>query len=420
MWKGRPAAPLIRSIALFGALSCALPLSSGAQERPAAVEPDPDGLVAEPEIIERVALFAGRNLSRGEHRNGVYVDFMNMAPGAGWIAGGPGYRRWSGNDRLLLDASAAISWRGYRTGQARVELPNVLRRLTVGSQVRWQDFTQINTFGEGPASLESNRSEYRLRSTNLVGYATARPLRWLAVDGRLGWLKPSTQAPAGPFRSDRPYAGDVFPADPVFVVTEQPAFAHGEAAITADTRDFPGRPGRGGILRAAAARYSDRDAGAFSFTRYEAEAAHFLPVAGSRVVVAVHGWLVASDTGDGQSVPFYLQPNLGGHNSLRSYSDYRFHDRNMLVLNAEARVAMMRHVDAAVFVDAGNVAARVADLNVDRKSYGAGLRLHARRQTIARLDLARGGEGWRVLFRLTDPLSLSRLSRRTAPLPFVP
>jgi outer membrane protein assembly factor BamA len=118
-------------------------------------------------------------------------------------------------------------------------------------------------------------------------------------------------------------------------------------------------------------------------------------------------------------VPFYLQPALGGHNSLRGYADYRFHDRNMLLVSVEARVAMMTHVDAAVFLDAGNVAARVAGLDLGKRSYGAGLRLHSRRMTFARIDVARSDEGWRFLLRLDDPLNLARLARRTAPAPFV-
>jgi hypothetical protein len=77
-------------------------------------------------------------------------------------------------------------------------------------------------------------------------------------------------------------------------------------------------------------------------------------------------------------------------------------------------------VDLAGFFDAGNVASRIGDLDFDRQSYGAGLRLHSRRQTYARLDLARGDEGWRFIFRLTEPLNLTRLTRRTANVPFVP
>jgi hypothetical protein len=347
-------------------------------------------------------IFSDRHFGNGELTNGFYIDFANMIPGAGWISGGPAYRHWYAQDSVFVDTSAAISWRGYKTAQARFELPKVARsRLALGSQVKWQDFTHVEFFGEGPDAAEFNRSEYQLTSTNLVGYATLRPVESLAFETKIGWLEPSV-------------------SDTAFVVADQPTFVHSEASVTADTRDFPGHPTRGALLRGAAANYSDRDSGIFSFRRYEGEAAGFLPLVGSRVVVALHGWLVASDTGDGRSVPFYLQPSLGGHNSLRSFADYRFHDRNMLVLNAETRVAMMTHVDAAVFVDAGNVGARVSDLNLNKRSYGAGLRLHSRRQTFARFDAARGEEGWRFLFRLTDPLNLARLSRRAANVPFVP
>jgi outer membrane protein assembly factor BamA len=150
------------------------------------------------------------------------------------------------------------------------------------------------------------------------------------------------------------------------------------------------------------------------------EAARFIPVSRSRVVLALHGWLAGTDTSEGSWVPFYLQPSLGGHNTLRGYADYRFHDRNLLVVNLEARFALFTHVDAAVFADAGNVAPRVSDLDLDKRSYGVGWRLHSRESTFARIDVAHGAEGWRFLFRLSDPLHLSRLTRRLAPVPFVP
>jgi hypothetical protein len=384
-------------------LICVHPVPARAQERPVPDQTEPQGIVGEPVLLQRAVLFGDRHFASGELRNGWYVDANNMIPGAGWIAGGPGYRRWSNKDRLFLDASTAISWNRYKTAQARIELPKIARsRLAIGSQIRWQDFSRVDTFGEGPGSLEASRDEYRVRSTNLVGYATVRPVEWVGIGAQIGWLKPSVASRNGP------------------QLATQPSFVHGEASITADTRDFPAHPTRGGLARVAAAQYSDRDAGTFSFRRYEAEAARFVPLADSRLVIAVHGWLVSSDASAGGVVPFYLQPSLGGHNTLRGYTDYRFHDRNLLVVNAEVRIAMTRHVDAAFLVDAGNVAGRVGDLNLDKKSYGAGLRLHSRRQTFARMDVARGGEGWRVVFRLTDPLSLSRLSRRTASVPFVP
>jgi outer membrane protein assembly factor BamA len=128
---------------------------------------------------------------------------------------------------------------------------------------------------------------------------------------------------------------------------------------------------------------------------------------------------VTTPEGDG-AVPFYLLPSLGGSNSLRSFADYRFHDRHMAMANAELRLAMMTHVDLAFFADAGNVAPRFEDLDLEKRSYGAGLRFHTRRQTFARIDAATGAEGWRVLFRLTDPLAFNRLDRRASVVPSVP
>ena len=397
--------------------------SQTAVQDPAGVDyrSEPRGLIAEPAMIERAIVFADRHFGNGELRSGFYTDFFNMVPGAGWISGGPGYRYWAAKDRLFVDGSAAISWRGYKTAQARVELPRLMRsRLTLGSQLRWQDFTQVAFYGEGPESFEGNDSEYRLKSTDLVGFATLKPVEWIDIDARIGRMKPSVLPRSGSFMRDRLGTESVFPDNIVYAVDEQPAFIHSEAAITADTRDFPSHPTRGGLLRAAVAHYSDRDTDLFSFRRYEAEAGGFVPLADSRVVIAVHGWLVTSDTAEGQFVPFYLQPSLGGSHSLRGYAEYRFHDRNLLLVNAETRVALMTHVDVAAFVDAGNVAPRVGDLNLGKRSYGAGLRFHSRRQTYARVDVARGDEGWRLLFRLTEPLNLGRLTRRTAAVPFVP
>ena len=72
------------------------------------------------------------------------------------------------------------------------------------------------------------------------------------------------------------------------------------------------------------------------------------------------------------------------------------------------------------FVDAGNVAARAGDLNLDKWSYGVGIRAHSRTATLPRLDVGHGTEGWRLFVRLNDPFGFSRLSRKSGDVPFVP
>ena len=378
------------------------------------------GLFSEPSSLTRAINFVDSEVDQRGSRDGFYPDFGNMITGAGWISAGPGYRHHFWNERALVDGSAAISWRVYKMAQARFELNDLAREhLTVGSQVRWQDLTQVNYFGLGPDSLESQQSEFRLKSTNVVGYAVVQANRWLAIGGNVGWLhQPTLSASTGPFDGNFPDTRQLFSGDPG---TGQPvSFGHGSASVTVDTRDRPGHPTSGGLYRAVAATYSDRDLGQFSFRRYEAEGLQIVPVIGSNWTLALHGWLVASDTSSSNNVPFYMTPSLGGQDTLRSYRDYRFHDRDLLVANVESRWALSRDIEAAAFFDAGNVAPRVGDLNLDKTSYGVGVRVHSRTSNLGRLDVGHGREGWRVFLRINDPFLFKRVSQRTAVIPFVP
>lgn len=367
---------------------------------------EPQGFIAEPSAITRVALFADRHWGKGDLNNGFYLDFGKMIPGAGWLSAGPGYRQWFGRDTLLLDGSASYSVTGYKMAQARAVLPKFANsRLALGTQVRWIDYDEVDYFGVGPDTLETSLTQFGIEATHVAARATLRPTRWFDIDAQVGVLWPTLKDGS---------LGRTVPSG------DQPTFIPSELSMTIDTRNYREHPTRGLLLRGAASHYEDRDTGAFTHRRYEGELAGFIPMAGERVVLAVHGWAVTTPPDDNTSVPFYMLPSLGGANTLRSFTDYRFHDRNLLVANAELRIAMMTHVDLAMFADAGNVAARFEDLNLDKQSYGAGLRFHTRRQTFARVDVAQGTEGWRFLFRLTDPFALSRLERRTVVVPFVP
>jgi hypothetical protein len=384
----------------------------------------PVGFFKEPAVITDGIDYFNQRFGEGAGRpkNGFYPEFSNMITGAGWVSAGPGYRHYFSDDRIMLDASAALSWHLYKMGQARFELPTLANdHLIVGAQAMWQDATQVNYYGIGPDSLEENQSQYRLQSTDFVGYVTATPNYWLSITGELGWLmRPNVQSAGGSFAPNVPTTVQLFPNDPAVGLSTQPNFAHGEAAIAADTRDHRGYPTSGGLYRAASTFYSDQSSGTFSFREYEAEALQLFPLADKRVVLAFRGWALHSQVPTGHQIPFYLMPAIGGSNTLRDYPDYRFHDNNILVVNAESRFAVYQHVDAALFVDAGNVAATFSELNLDKTNYGAGLRLHTDTTTIARLDVAYGSNGWKLFFRTNDPLRLGRLRRHIAIIPFAP
>lgn len=420
---------------LLGSLFASVP--AGAQQPPASSSTASTTTAAAAAAQERPAFFTeprslAKGLARAEQygreegdarpKDGFYPEFGQMITGGGWISVGPGFRHHLLNDRALIDMSAAVSWRAYKVAQARFELPYLAdERLAIGAQALWQDFTQIRYYGAGPDSMWDGLSDFRMKSTNVVGYATWSATPTLDVTASSGWLRAPTLLPSGgAFDSAEPDTLLLYAHENAARLEGQPSFLHGETAVTFDSRDRPGYPTRGGLYRASGATYRDRTGGAYSFDRIELEAARFLPVAGDRGVIAVHWWTVLSHTGAGEQIPFYLLPSLGGHNTLRGYADYRFHDRHMMVANIESRWALFPHIDGAIFVDAGNVAARVGDLNFGRASAGFGVRLHTATSTLARFDVARGDDGWRFVVKMTDSLRLGRHARRTAAIPFVP
>jgi outer membrane protein assembly factor BamA len=360
----------------------------------------------------------------GEPKDGFYPELGNMITGSGWISAGPGYRHHLLNDQAVINASAAVSWNVYKMGQVRFELPHLAHdKVLVGAQAIYQDMVRVNYFGLGNDSLESDRSGYRLDETDVFGYATVRPKSWLSLNGRFGWVHTPELSTMTGWSVSYPNTLDAFTDATAPGLTQQPSFLHGDVSVAADTRNFPGHPTRGGLYRFTAASYSDRDFGQFSFRRYEAEAAQFVPLAGDKWVLAFRAWEVFSDTSSGNTVPFYLLPSLGGKNTLRGYLDYRFHDRNMQVFNAESRWGLLTHLDVAVFADAGKVAPDAGGLDFKnlKTSYGVGARVHTRSATLGRLDVAHSTEGWRVVFKIADPFKRTTLSGgRTEVIPFVP
>jgi hypothetical protein len=392
--------------------------------------PDPQptaaaGFISEPHVLTKGINLAIDTFGDGnaEKKSGFYPELSNMIAGSGWVSIGPGYRQYLFDKRAVADVSAAVSWRFYKMVQGRFEYSDLAdKRLAVGAQAMWQDNTQVNYYGFGPHSSEDNHTQYRVQTTDIVGYASYRPNDWLTVNGELGWLLPPVlKEPGGWFKLSLPDTQEFFPNQPGASLSRQPNFLHSLVSVAGDTRDYPGHPTSGGLYRAALTTYSDRTNETFSFNEYEAEAMQMIPLVDSRWVLGLRAWTVMTSVPSGHAIPFYLQPTIGGNNTLRGYKDYRLHDNNALLVNAESRWALFTHLDGAVFFDAGNVAARAGDLNLEKTSVGAGLRLHTKEHTFARLDVARSpSDGWQVFLRTSDPLRLSRVARRIASVPFVP
>jgi len=384
---------------------------------------DNESLLSEPRFIS-LGLDAAKQVfgnQEGPPNSGFYPEFSNMIVGSGFISIGPGYRHNFRNGKTFFDTSTAVSWHLYKMAQARLEAEVGRRRITIGAQGMWQDHTQVSYFGRGPDRQLEDQAQYRLQTLDLVGYMEGHPKTWLTIGGELGWLKrPRILPTSGTFNPNYPDARVVYAADSGMTDSYQPNFLHSELAIMARTVDSRSHPTSGGLYRAAIAIYSDESSGAYTFNQYEVEAMQMIPLGERRFVLGLHGWTVHSEVPNGHDVPVYLMPALGGNDTIRSFDDFQFHDRNTIVGTAELRVMLLAHLDAAAFVDAGSVAARYADLNFAKTAVGGGLRLHMNRSTLGRIDVAHGTQGWTLVLRTSDPFRYSRITSRIAGMPFRP
>lgn len=384
----------------------------------------PSGLLKEPRILERgIEEAEKRTGEEGAPNDGLSISTGRMITGAGFIALGPTYRRHLFDGKALFSASTALSVRLYSTAQVSLELPYLAKeRLRIGVQSHFQDALRVNYFGLGNDTNFEDRTGYRLTTSDTGVYAIAGTPK-LNVTGRLGFLRPSKISPMAGRRPDNyPDTVAVFDESSAPGLSDRRSFVHSDLTVAADRRDTPGYPRRGGLYQLTWSSFADTLDGRANFNRLELDASHFVPVLPGLLTLAGHMAIAATLAPPGHTVPIYLLPNLGGRNA-RGYANFRFHDRTLQSYSIESRLALMRHLDAAVFADFGSVAASFGALSRRdlAQTYGVGVRVHTSSSTLARLDVGRGFEGWRVFFSMNDPFRRSsQLNGRPAVVPYVP
>src|SRR5439155_235291 len=283
--------------------------------------------IARPGFMARTLSWAeSRTDPAGTKIDGFYPELGGLIIGSG-LSLGPGYRTHLFSDRLFVDTSAAVSWRGYHMAQATAEWrPRAsASRLSLGADVKQNDFTQINFFGVGGASPKRDQTDYRYTYIDVGGFGTIHAAPWMSITGRVGMLR---RADITHGRSTlHPSIEERFDEDTAPGFAQQPNYQHADLTIEADTRDLPGYARRGGHYRASIAAFRDRDYAQYSFRRFEADAVQYVPLY-ERAALTLRARVDASEIGAGQQVPFYMMPALGSQASLRGYADYRFRDRN--------------------------------------------------------------------------------------------
>ncbi len=254
------------------------------------------------------------------------------------------------------------------------------------------EFPQEDFFGLGRASREENRTNYLIRSLDGGVDLWFELLKRFRVGGAAAYLSPSI----GSGRDDRFVSTeDFFDETTLPGFQEQPDFWRYDGFVDFDYRDQPSDPRAGGFYGVRFSNFRDRHLDTFHFRRYEADLQQYIPLPNRYRVIALRANLVMTESSAGDAVPFYYLPTLGGGDRLRGFREFRFRDRNSLLLTAEYRWEAWWALDMALFVDAGKVTFRRSDLDFTdlEASYGIGFRFHSSDALVARLDFGFSREG---------------------------
>jgi hypothetical protein len=325
-----------------------------------------------------------------------------LAAGGGFAVGPEYVRNDLQEGQVQVRAAAQLSFNGFQKFDAELTLPKLLaKRAALNVYGVHHNYPQLQYYGPGPDSRKGNRTNYRLEDTALdvtFGVQPIPRLPELTVGASTGYLWNNV----GP-GTNKQWASTekVFtPAQAIGLDQQSDFFRYGGHAQF-DWRDNPGGPRRGGYYLAQISRYEDRKRKLHDFTRLDLELQKYLPFFNERRVIALRARTTLTDTRAGQSVPFYLQPTLGGPDTLRGYRPFRFADNNSLLLSAEYRYEVFSGLDMAIFADAGKVTARRGQINFKNleSSVGFGFRFNARNKVFMRVETAFSHEGFQVIVR---------------------
>ncbi|MBS1855284.1 MAG: BamA/TamA family outer membrane protein [Acidobacteria bacterium] len=333
---------------------------------------------------------------------GFRLKLGGLVSGSGFAVGPEYLRRDLADGGFVLRTSASVSAKRYQLYDLQFTFPKLAGgRMFADVYSVHRNYPRIDYYGPGPDSHKAGRSDYRLEDTAFDGTAGVRPLRHLSLGGTLGYLMVNVGPGADPrFVSTE----QIFPPAVTPGIDRQSNFLRGCLFAQYDYRDNPGGPRDGGNYVFRYTWNADREFSLYSFRRMDMEVQQYISFFNRRRVIALRGKSVLTDTDAGQTVPFYLQPTLGGSDDLRGFRPFRFYDDNLIVFNGEYRWESFSGLDMALFADAGKVFHRRADWNLKNleASAGFGFRFNVRNNVFMRLDVGFSHEGFQLWLKFNN------------------
>jgi outer membrane protein assembly factor BamA len=316
----------------------------------------------------------------------------DLRPGAGIAVGFDYVHTHFASGSFDLSLASRVSHRLYQRHEMAIAIPHLGHdRLFADVLALYRSYTEVDYFGVGPDSPEEDHSDYHISGPALFTTVGFRPTRGTAVGARAGILETSL----GSGRSnDVPSIEDAFEESELPGLVEEPDYWLFGGFAFLDRRNDPEDATRGGYYEVQATAYRARGLNRFDFEELSLEARHFVPF-GPRFVLATRARGVFTRAAEGQEIPFFLLPSLGGTTSLHGFENDRFRDRNLFLINVELRYLLTPRIQLAALVDLGEVFPDFDSFRLHRLelSSGVGVRYKAWEKVLVGVSVGASREG---------------------------
>ena len=329
------------------------------------------------------------------------VRFGGLVQGSGFALGPEWHmhRESWGSDFYL---GAQLSTKLYQKYYTRWNQPHLANdHFSLQFNGVHRNYSQVDYFGPGPKSSKNARTDYRLEDTAIDTAVAVKPFKNLQLGGSAGYLAVNV----GPGQSsDFPSTDSVFGPTTTPGINHQTNFLRYGPYIQLDYLDKAEGPTGGGLYTFEYTWYRDQKLNLHDFQRIDLEAQQYIGFFNKMRVLALRAKATLTDANRGQTIPFYMQPIVGGSEDLRGFLPFRFYDNNSLVLNAEYRWHVVSVLDMAVFADGGKVFPRRGGLNFSHLEGdgGIGFRFNYQGRPFIRIDIAGSHEGFQFWFKFND------------------
>jgi len=350
-------------------------------------------------------------LDRIFNANGPALKFGGIPTGGGFSLGPQYTRQDLLADHLTWNTYLAGSTRKWYGGGSSFDLHGLLNgHLELITDGGYQNAASVWYFGEGPDSSKSNKTDFNREFTtahfSALGHFFDQKLTvGYTVGGLLVHVGPGDL-------SGTPTTERLFTEANTPGLVQQSNFLTGTTTVQLNLTRVGFSNPEGLQLEADDSQFFDQSGHQANFHLLETQATYYLPLTnGMRTLI----FRVRNETAfaeDNQTVPFYLQPTLGGPDDLRGYDRYRFYGDGNSVATAEYRWSVSQTLEMAVFGEGGNVYQRPGLIGFRdvRGDGGVGFRIKNKQATVMRLDVGVSPEGVHVWFVFNDVVGkLSRI-----------